>query len=176
MTGSPGPASPDPFDPAALVESFRESKERVETLARLQAIGPAALPAVRAGLRHADWHVRHWCAIWLDHNATPDSLRDLVPLLTDPSTRVRLWAVHSISCEGCKGHECPIDVVPLLVERVEKDASTRVRKMAVAMLSTLPLDSRVAPVLKAVLENETDARIRLHAENGLRKYSDASMG
>jgi HEAT repeat protein len=176
MTGSPSPASPGPTAPAALVESFRESKARVEALARLQALGPAALPAVREGLRHPDWHVRHWCAIYQDHNATPDSLRDLVPLLTDPVTRVRLWAVHSISCEGCKDHECrPIDVVPLLIERVEKDASTRVRKMAVAMLTTLPLDSRVPPVFRAVLGKEADAKIRLHAENGLRKYRDAGM-
>jgi HEAT repeat protein len=175
MTGSPGPAPPGPSDPATLVESFRESKERVEALARLEALGPAALPAVRAGLTHPDWHVRHWCAIYLDHNATPDSLRDLVPLLTDPVPRVRLWAVHSISCEGCKAHECPLDLAPLLIERVEKDVSTRVRKMAVAMLTTLPLDVRVAPVFKAVLDRETDARIRLHAENGLRKYRDARM-
>jgi HEAT repeat protein len=119
--------------------------------------------------------VRHRCAIYLDHNATPDSLRDLVPQLTDPVTRVRLWAVHSISCEGCKDHECPIDVVPLLIERVEKDPSVRVRKMAVVMLTTLPLDPRVAPVLEAVLEKDTDAKIRLHAEHGLRKYRDARM-
>ncbi len=175
MTGSPAPALPSPTDPAALVESFRESRLRVETLARLLALGPAALPAVREGLKHPDWHVRHWCAIYLDHNATPDSLRDLVPLLTDPVTRVRLWAVHSISCEGCKDHECPIDVVPLLVERVERDASTRVRKMAVAMLATLPPDPRVAPVLQAVLEREADAKIRLHAEIGLRKCREAGV-
>ena len=86
-----------------------------------------------------------------------------------------MWAVHSLSCEGCKDHECPVDVVPLLIERVEKDASTRVRKMAVAMLTTLPLDSRVTPVFKAELEKETDTQIRLHAENGLRKYRDARM-
>src|SRR5262245_38835430 len=175
MTGSPSPAPPGPSDPAVLIESFRESTTRVETLARLQALGPAALPAVREGLKHQDWHVRHWCAIYLDHNGTPDSLWDLVPLLSDPVTQVRLWAVHSISCEGCKDHGCPIDIVPLLVARVEKDASTRVRKMAVAMLTTLPLDSRVPPVFKAVLGKETDAKIRLHAENGLRKYRDAGV-
>ena len=69
----------------------------------------------------------------------------------------------------------PMDVVPLLIERVEKDASTRVRKTAVALLTTLPLDARVAPAFEAVLEKETDAQIRLHAENGLRRYRDARM-
>ena len=147
----------------------------LQSLARLQALGSVALPAVREGLKHPDWHVRHWCAIYLDHHADPDSLRDLVPLLSDPVTKVRLWAVHSISCEGCKSHECPLDTVPLLIERVDKDTSTRVRKMAVAMLATLPLDCRVVPVLKAVLNKEKDVKIRLHAEIGLRKYREAGM-
>src|SRR5262249_33296511 len=159
-----------PVDPFALVESFRDGAARVPALAALQALGPRALPAIRAGLRHEDWHVRQWSAICLDHNGDPASLADLVPLLSDPVARVRLWAVHSISCEGCKDFECPVDVVPLLIERVETDPSTRVRKMAVAMLTTLPIDPGIAPVFKAVLGRETDAKIRLHAEVGLRKY------
>jgi hypothetical protein len=57
MTGLPSSSPPNLSGPAALVASFRESKTRVEALARLQALGPAALPAVREGLTHADWHV-----------------------------------------------------------------------------------------------------------------------
>jgi HEAT repeat protein len=175
MTGAIDRALADSSEPAALVESFATSTTRVQALSRLQALGAAALPAVRAGLKHPDWHVRHWCAIYLDHDGDRDSLGDLIPLLSDPATKVRLWAVHSISCEGCKAQGCGMDVVPLLIERLEKDTSSRVRKMAVAMLASLPPDARVVPALKAALNNETDGKIRLHADLGLRKYRDAGM-
>jgi HEAT repeat protein len=175
MTASPSLALPNPSDPAVLVESFGQSQTRVQALTRLQALGPVALPAVREGLKHPDWHVRHWCAIVLDRAADPDSLRALVPLLSDPVAKVRLWAVHSLACEHCKGHECPLDVVPLLIDRVDHDPNTRVRKMAVAMLASLPLDARVVPALKTALNREEDVKIRLHAAIGLQKYRTAGM-
>ncbi len=71
-------------DAARLVSSFTDAATRVDTLMRLQALGEAALSAVREGLKHPDWHVRHWCAIYLDRGADPDTLKDLVRLLTDP--------------------------------------------------------------------------------------------
>ncbi len=160
-------------DPAALVSSFADAALRVETLGRLQQLGVAALPAVREGLKHPDWHIRHWCAIYLDRGADPETLRDLVPLLTDPEPKVRVWAIHSISCEHCKDDECPVDVVPLLIERAERDSVPRVRKMAIAMLASLPDDPRIAPVLQRALVVESDAKIRLHARLGLEKYSTA---
>ena len=130
-------------DPTALVASFAQAATRVDTLFRLQALGEAALPAVREGLKDPDWHVRHWCAIYLDRGGTADALPDLIPLLDDPEPQVRLWAIHSLSCEHCKEGECQIDAVPLLLERLENDPHVRVRKMAAAMLCTLPLDARV---------------------------------
>ena len=162
-------------DPGVIVQSFASSA-RYEALTRLQALGPAAVPAVRAGLKHPDWHVRHWCAIYFDRVTDPDLLSDLVPLLSDPVTQVRLWAVHSLACEHCKPGACPpIDIVPLLIERVERDTSTRVRKMAVAMLGTLAVDVRIAPVLAKVLESGPDAKVRLHADLALRKYRAAGL-
>jgi HEAT repeat protein len=160
-------------DPAALVSSFANAALRVATLSRLQQLGDAALPAVRDGLKHPDWHIRHWCAIYLDRGADPETLRDLVPLLTDPEPRVRLWAIHSISCEHCKEYGCPIDVVPLLIERAERDPVKRVRKMAIAMLASLPRDARIPPVFERALAVEPDAKVRLHATLGLQKYSAA---
>jgi hypothetical protein len=170
---SPEAIELDASDPTLLVESFAGPETRVPALHALQGCGPAALPAVREGLRHPNWHVRHWCALYMDRNADLDSLRHLVPLLSDPVMKVRLWAVHSLACEHCKGQECPIDVVPLLIERVQKDSSVRVRKMAVAMLASLRLDARVESVLRAVAQSEQNLKIKLHAEIGLRKYSDA---
>jgi HEAT repeat protein len=174
-------------DPAALVEQFTDASLRVVTLFELNEIGDAALPAVRAGLKHPDWHVRHWCAIFLDRGSDAETLRDLVPLLRDPEPKVRLWAIHSISCQHCKpgthradfarwgGNDgaCPIDVVPLLIERAEQDPLVQVRKMAVIMLTDMPRDPRIPPALEGALAREQDRRLRLHAERGLKKYSAA---
>jgi HEAT repeat protein len=154
-------------DPALLVTAFADAAVRVETLFKLAALGDAALPAVRDGLKHPDWHVRHWCAIFIDRHGSQDSLHDLVPLLTDPEMNVRLWAVHSLSCGHCKDYTCPIDLVPLLLDRLANDPATRVRKMAAAMLFTLPPDGRVPAALETSLAIETDAKLRLHVERAL---------
>lgn len=116
--------------------------------------------------------MRHWCAICLDRTGTADVLGDLVPLLRDPEMNVRLWAVHSLACDQCKPYECAIDVVPMLVERLEQDASVRVRKMAAAMLRLQPLDPRARPALEAALARETDPKMRLHTERALARYRD----
>ena len=157
-------------DPGALVAQFSDPARRMATLYQLMEIGDAALPAVRAGLKHADWHIRHWCAIFLDRAADPETLSELVPLLHDPEPQVRLWAVHSLSCAHCKDYVCPIDVVPLLVERAEHDPVTRVRKMAVTMLAGLPADPRIPIALERALARESDRKLRLHATIGLNKY------
>jgi HEAT repeat protein len=160
-------------DPAALVAQFSDSSLRVVTLFQLNDLGDAALPAVRAGLKHPDWHVRHWCAIVLDRGSDAETLRDLIPLLHDPEPKVRLWAIHSISCQHCKHEVCPIDVVPLLIDRAQHDPVVQVRKMAVTMLAELPRDARIPPALEAALAGEQDRRLRLHARRGLQKYSAA---
>jgi len=154
-------------DPAELVNAFADGKNRFPTLLRLQALGDAALTAVRDGLKHSNWHVRHWCAIYIDRHGSEESLHDLLPLLTDPEMNVRLWAVHSISCMHCKEYSCPLDLVPLLLDRLANDRATRVRKMAAAMLATLPSDARVPAPLAASLARETDAKLRLHIARAL---------
>ncbi len=151
-----------------LIESFATTPNRFEVYTALQRRGRGALAAVREGLRHPDWHVRHWCAIYLDRNGDAESIGDLLPLLHDPVAKVRLWAVHTISCQHCKDFECPYDLVELLSERIENDESLRVRKMAVTMLAEMDPDPRIAPILRDVLERETDRRILLHANRGLR--------
>ena len=163
----------DADDPAALVAQFSDASLRVVTLFQLNALGDAALPAVRDGLKHPDWHVRHWCAIFLDRGADAETLRELIPLLTDPEPKVRLWAVHSMACQHCKDDGCPIDVVPYLIERADTDPIAQVRKMAVTMLVEMPRDARIPAVLERALTREQDRRLRLHAQRGLRKYSAA---
>ncbi len=164
-----------PASPEELVGAFVDSEKRFPAYCALQKMGRAALPAVREGLKHGNWQVRRWCAMYLDQNADAESLERLIPLLRDPKSLVRLWAVHSISCEECKEDECPVDVVPLLIERIEIDESIRVRRMAVAMLAIRAPDARVLPAFKMVLDQDSDRKLRLHAETGLHRYREAGL-
>ena len=129
--------------------------------------GPDALPAVRAGLRHPKAPVRQWCALFLDQHGDDRSLEGLLPLLDDPSAKVRLWAVHSISCQGCKDSPHAFDPIPLLLDRATTDPSLRVRRHAVAMLATLPPDERARPLLETIATGANDPKLRLHARRGL---------
>ena len=154
-----------------LVESFATSSERFGVYQSLVALGTDALPALREGLKHPDWHVRQWSAICLDRISDSDTLLDLIPLLGDPKPQVRLWAVHSLACNHCKdGVRCPVDVVPLLIERLRTDEQIRVRRMAAIMLGSEFLDRRSVPVLTACLD-DPDRKLRLHASAGLRRLA-----
>ena len=146
-------------------------------LKELASLGREALPAVRGGLRHGDWRVRRGCAVFLDHHADPESLPDLIPLLHDPKSQVRMWAVHSLGCDRCKQDDClPIDVVSHLIERFERDDSIRVRRAVVVALAwARPPEAASARLFQAALEHETDDKIRLHARAGLEHCREAGL-
>jgi HEAT repeat protein len=169
-----------PFRPDAtaadLVAEFANSENRMPAFLALAARGREVLPAVREGLKHANCHVRRWCAVLADNSADAETLRALIPLLHDPRAEVRVWAAHSLACEGCKDGPNPIDAVPLLLERIESDASLKVRRQAVAMLAhhRTP-DARVLPVFRQIMAEEADRKLRLHAEHGLRRYAAAGL-
>ncbi len=173
-------AEAPPFRPEAsseeLVAEFANGQSRWPAFLALYARGASALPAVRKGLQDADWHVRHWSAILADNFADGDTLRALTPLLYDPIPEVRAWAVHSLSCETCKDGPNPVDVIPLLLERIERDTSTRVRRQALAMLAhhRRP-DARALPVLRKITAAEVDRKLRVHAEHALRRYAAAGL-
>jgi HEAT repeat protein len=169
-----------PFRPNAtpdeLVAEFANGENRMAAFLALYARGKEALPAVRAGLKHADWNIRRWCASLADNFADADLFRALVPLLHDPKSEVRVWAVHSLSCESCKDGPNPVDAVPLLLERIESDPNMRVRRQAAAMLAHhRSPDARVLPVFKRIMAEETDRKLRLHAEHGLKRYAAAGL-
>jgi hypothetical protein len=169
-----------PFRPQAapeeLVCEFANGQNRMPAFLALYSRGAAVLPAVRQGLQHANWHVRHWSAILADNFADDETLRALTPLLHDPRAEVRVWAVHSLSCERCKNGPNPVDVIPLLLERIERDPNIKVRRQAVAMLAhhRRP-DPRVLPIFKKIVSEEADQKLRRHAEHGLKRYQIAGL-
>ena len=130
---------------------------------QLVTCGLAALEAVREGLHHGHWEVRRWCA----HNATPESLHELIPLLHDPKSKVRMFAVHSIACDRCKTGENPIDAVPLLIERIQRDESIRVRRHATMMLGQQHAHPDLIGFFQQLLDTETDKKLHMHAGLGL---------
>lgn len=173
-------AEAPPFRPEAtpeeLVAEFANASNRMPAFLALYARGVEALPAVRKGLQHADWHIRHWSAIVADNLADEDTIRALLPLLHDPRPEVRGWAVHSLACERCKPAPAAVDVVPLLLERIERDPSVKVRRQAAAMLAhhRAP-DPRVLPVFTQIAAEDADAKLRRHAEQGLKRYETAGL-
>jgi HEAT repeat protein len=169
-----------PFRPDAssedLVAEFAHGQNRWSAFLALYDRGVNALPAVRKGLQDANWHIRHWSAILADNFADGETLRALTSLLHDPKADVRVWAVHSLSCQTCKDVPNPVDVIPLLLERIEQDSSIRVRRQALAMLAhhRAP-DPRALPILKKVASEEADRKLRFHAEQGLRRYEAVGL-
>jgi HEAT repeat protein len=154
-------------DPRELVERLADLRTRGDAYARLVAQGDAARDAIREGLCHGHWEVRRWCAIWLDRHSDPESLRALVPLLRDPKSKVRLFAVHAIACEQCKSGENPVDVVPLLIEVIRNDESIRVRRHAVSMLASQYAHPDLEGFFQDLLDSETDRKLHKHAGLGL---------
>jgi HEAT repeat protein len=169
-----------PFRPEAsseeLVAEFANGKNRMAAFLALYTRGAKALPAVREGLKHANWQIRRWSAMFADNFADGATLQALTPLLHDPKAEVRVWAVHSLSCEICKDGPNPIDAIPLLLERIEGDPNIKVRRQAVAMLAhhRTP-DARVFPVFKKIISKEHDRKLRLHAGQGLERYAASGL-
>ncbi len=156
-------ANADARELVALLASDR----RNEAWSALVELGPAARDAVLEGLAHAHWEVRRWCALWFDRHADTESLHALVPLLRDPKSKVRLFAVHSLACDQCKPGANPVDVVPLLIERIRDDESIRVRRHAVAMLAFQHAHPHLEGFFQQLLDTETDAKLRKHAGFGV---------
>jgi hypothetical protein len=164
---------PDPHDLVARLANEGERRDLV--YAQLAEYGPEALDAVREGLRHGNPEVRRWCALWFDHNATPEALPELIPLLRDPKSKVRLFALHSLACDRCKTGDNPVDAVPLLIERIQQDPSIRVRRHATMMLGLMYAHPDLLGFFQQLLDTETDPKLHKHAGIGwflCRKLSD----
>ena len=96
--------------------------------------GPTALDAVRAGLAHDDAAVRAGCTSVLDHLVDEASWDDLVEMLDDESTEVRVYAIHALSCDRCKDNGCAptkASVLPHAIRLLQTDDAPLVRAIAI---------------------------------------------
>jgi HEAT repeat protein len=157
-------------DFASLIERLGHRESLPDAWRALGAAGQAAVPAAREGLSHPNPRVRQFCAAFLDAHWDESALQRLILTLHDPKLKVRKAAVHSLGCDRCKGGENPIDVLPHIAERIREDKSVKVRRTAVWTLAAQTPNKSIARVLRRVLRDETDPKLRMAANWGLGRY------
>jgi HEAT repeat protein len=99
--------------------------------------GLDALPTIRRGLKHENADVRYWCCQYLDRFLVPEALGDLIAMLDDPDHRVRVSALHTLSCDRCKEGDCrpeEKDVLPRALKLLAGDPDPHVRAHAIGLV------------------------------------------
>ncbi|MEZ0067508.1 HEAT repeat protein [Streptacidiphilus sp. MAP12-20] len=120
-----------------LVCALGSEPRRPVAFRELLRCGADVLPAIRRGLGHADPVVRENCCKLLDHLLVEDALDDLVAMLDDPDARVRVAAVHAVSCDRCKSDACRPDrvaVLPRGIRLLRQDPDAQVRARAAELV------------------------------------------
>jgi hypothetical protein len=120
-----------------LVCALGSEPRRPAAFRALLSSGPEAVPAIRRGLHHTDPLVRENCCRLLDHLLVEEATDDLVAMLDDPDARVRVAAVHAVSCERCKSDACRPSrsvVLPRGIRLLRHDPDAKVRAMAAELV------------------------------------------
>lgn len=164
--------SQDQLEQQALLLTSRDWNTRRMARDALIAAGSTGLAVVLSGLDHAEPLVRRRCLDFLDHHADELCIDDLRRLaLHDPVPQVRRFAVHALSCVRCKTSPLQADLVGFLAGVASRrDENVKVRREAIYMLGQLPKSSQAVAVLKQVLEQESDAKLRKAAHRVLRLH------
>jgi HEAT repeat protein len=122
---------------AALIDQLGIPHRATAAYRMLFAMGFAALPLARQGLRHTNATVRYRCCKFLDHYLVPDVLPDLVALLDDPHPRVRVATLHALACDRCKEGACRPEegnLLPKALRILKEDRAPHVRAMAIEVV------------------------------------------
>lgn len=123
-----------------LVDALGSEPRRPDAFRALLRRGAAAVPAVRRGLTHPEPRVREQCCKLLDELLVPEAMDDLTARLDDPDARVRIAALHALSCERCKPDAvaCRPDratLLPRAVRILHADTDPQVRTRAVELVA-----------------------------------------
>ena len=138
---------PPPTDMAGWVAELADPPRARRAYWHLVATGPAALPAVRAGLADPDADVRMYCTQALDHLVDGDSFPLLVGLLGDEDARVRRHALHALACDRCKTTTCrpeKAEVLPAAIATLQGDPDPYVRVAAAEVVGRWTHDDAAA--------------------------------
>jgi hypothetical protein len=153
----------DQAELAQTVARLADVSTRWPAVQTLMAAGPAATPAVRAGLSHRHASVRVACCFVLDHQLDLAAIPELLANVAHRNRKVRAWALHALACDRCKEGDCRPgagDVVPLVLDRLVNDPSARVRRMAVGLASEYLQEPGVAATLGRVSREDPHLRVR----------------
>ncbi|MEV4298096.1 HEAT repeat domain-containing protein [Microbispora rosea] len=120
-----------------LVDALGSEPRRPDAFRELLRRGSAAVPAIRRGLADPRPVVREQCCRLLDHLLVEEALDDLTAMLADPDARVRVAALHALSCERCKTGACRPDrgvLLPRGIRLLHHDPDPHVRAMAAELV------------------------------------------
>jgi hypothetical protein len=142
---------------------------------------PVPVAAMQAGaLRHPNPRIRRSCLGVLDHEANDESMDVFRLALRDGVPRVRLAAIHGLSCARCKTlGVSQSDIADDLLRLVQKDDSAKVRHAALLAVEGFLDDSGVRRVVVEVNQHDTDPLVQeltssmLRGERSLRKSRKA---
>jgi HEAT repeat protein len=123
-----------------------------------------------AALGHPSAKVRREALGVLDHAANDESTEVFRAALSDLVPRVRLVALHGLSCERCRvGAICVDDVVLDVVAVLRDDVNVKVRHAAIDVLCRFASrDDRVVAALRTAAAEDPDPLVRAAAGGAAR--------
>lgn len=150
-----------------LVEELAVPHRATAAYRRLLELGTAALPAVKAGLRHDCPDVRLHCCRFLDRYLQDDILPDLIGMLQDGDERVRVTTLHTLACDRCKEGACRPEearILPQALKLLASDPSAHVRAMAIEVVGQFVHGNGSAvDALDAAIQSDTSPTVRKKA-------------
>jgi HEAT repeat protein len=144
---------------ADAVATLGDLDARPAAIAVIDAAGADAVPALRDGLGHPYWRVRHMSARLLDDlPLDADTVTALLEVAgSDPHRKVRAQAYHAAGCEACKPDDAPLCQFDsmAMVQQMLQDRSLRVRRGAATGLLIEAVvgdaaDPRLVPTIRAL--------------------------
>jgi HEAT repeat protein len=137
--------------------AVRDPNIAIPALWALQQAGPAAIPALLAGLHHPHPRIRRGCVDIIDHGgygADERCVTALLPLLHDPVPHIRRAVWHTLFCERCQDEtKCEVtvttklDQVALLINIGLNDPNPKLRGQLIHELRQHADDQRAALAL-----------------------------
>lgn len=156
-------AQPGRFDELVGQLGVRDPHIAVPATWALQQAGPAAIPALLAGLTHRQPRVRRGCVDVIDHGgygADDRCVTALLPLLHDPVPHIRRAVWHTLFCTRCQdAAKCavmatePLDQVALLIEIGLHDPNPKLRGQLIDELRQHSSDERASHALATISAN-----------------------